>query len=412
MPVIDTENPTVTQTMVFPEMLQAYEAHLNKEFSSENMSFLRALHDLQGMASDPNVSDTTLKQQAAGIYDHYVKTDSARTVNLPSASVNHMHAHMENLATLNRQQTLDMFQETQHDVTALISRDSFRRFVASPEFKAAAEKVDSNLAVETQIENLRDQAEQARLHPTVGDRMKSSVGGKTKAQELTEQADALQVGLDKSRELAPLDVPQVTTQNVINDATVAAGKQRAFEARQEEARQEEVRRKEMEIPPPPPELDNDIPPPPPELDQEQDVAPPSQELDQDIPPPPELDEDIEQDAPEVGEASLDGAGDWPELEEQDVVQRQELEPQMEVAEMSMEELGEIELGEGRSRGQQVDGIEIGKSRGRGQGLDGSEQTQTRGLAAGNAEPPAPSVRDSMGHRDDKPKQGQGGPKAR
>ena len=402
MPVIDTENPTVTQTMVFPEMLQAYEAHLKKEYSSENMAFLRALHDLQGMASDPSVSDAALKQRAAGIYDHYVKTDSARTVNLPSASVNHMHAHMENLATLNRQQTLDMFQETQHDVTALISRDSFRRFVASPEFKAAAEKVDSNLAVETQIENLRDQAEQARLNPTVGDRMKSSVGGKTKAETLTEQADALQVGLDKSRELAPLDVPVVTTQNVINDATVAAGKQRAFEARQEQARQEEARRKEMEIPPPPPELDNDIPPPPPELDQEQEMAPPSQELDQDIPPPPELEEEVGLDAPQVGER----------------VQQPELVgPEMEVAEMSMEELGEIELGEGRSRGQQVDGIELGQTRGRSKGMDETEVGvgQTRGRSRGipeAPEPPKPSVRDTLGRRDDQPKQGQGGPKVR
>lgn len=414
MPIINTDEPTIEQTMVYPEMLQAFEGHLDKEFSSENMSFLRALNDLQIKAGDPNVSDAAIRQQTASIYDHYVKVGSARQVNLPSDQVKAMELQLENLATMNRQQMVDTFTDSRAEVNRLISKDSFPRFIKTKEFRQAAEKVESNLGVEDQIDNLREQAEQARLHPSFGDRFKSAVGMKTKAQELTEQADALQRELDATRALKALDVPQVNTQTVINATTQLANQHREFAARQAEEQEAATRAKALKEGPQPDEgKDVAVHEQAKEVDdlgqdvddlQEHEWEQPEQEL--------ELDQEEHDVAPQLAgrpsvssgsgtpQVEVGGEDDWPELEEQEVMQRGQSEPQveeMEVAEMSMEELAAIDLGQGRSRGQRVDSIELGQSRGRSGGVDG-------------AEPPKTSVRESMGQRDSQTKQGPIGPK--
>ncbi|WP_170157496.1 hypothetical protein [Roseimicrobium gellanilyticum] len=416
MPIIDREEPDVLQIMVYPEMLRAYEAHLAKEYSSENMAFIRAVNDFRNKANDPSVTDAALKDQAASIYDHYMKKSATREVNLAAPNLSQFEGRMENLATLNRQDTVNMFDECHHEINSLIARDSFRRFVATKEFGEAADLVDDNFDVELRIPELREQAEHARLNPTVGDRMKSSVGGKTKAQELTEQADLLQQQLDDSRTVAPLDMPPTNTQAVIASTTVLAAQHRQEEARKEQERLK-IREEAERIPPPPPdELDNDIPPPPPdelEVGNEFDIPPPPQEL--------EVDVDVDGlEEPGVSQAQVGGDDDWPELEEQEVMQRGQAgpgpgpEPEMEIEELSMEELAGIDLAGGRDRGQRVDSIDLGQSRGRGQGMDGGEQGQTRARRRDveDVTPPQPSVRDSLGHRDSQPKQGQGGPKVK
>lgn len=424
MPIINTDEPDFEQTMNHPEMLQAFEGYLAQEFSSENMAFLRALEDFQNNASNPNVSDAQLRQQVANIYDHYLKVGSARQVNLPAAYVKAMEFQLENLSTMNRQQMLDTLADANAEVNNLIRRDSFPRFGSTKEFKAAAEKVESNVDVEKQIEDLKEARRQALLNPSVSDRLKASAGRKTKAQELTAQLDTLQSELQASRLLKPLDVPPANMQTVLTSISQINVQHRAIDA-QKAAEQEALKQaralkesQQQQQPDKGEGVDKDKE----DLQKVQEQPMHGQE---NPPAPPRVGSpsvssdpgDLEE--PETPQFVIGDDG-WPELEEQDGMELQppqnqnQNENQMEVDVMSQEELDQLGLGESRARSQRVDEVDLGQTRGRSKGVDNVEVDvgQTRGRSRVIPEPPKPSVRDSLGHRDSQSKQGQGqgGPK--
>lgn len=411
MPTINTVEPILEETLDHPEMLRAFETYLDKEFSSENLAFYRALQDLEDKAGDPSVSDAQLRQQVAGIYEHYVKPDSTRQVNISDVQVKAMVYELENLSTMNRQEMVDTLGESKKEINALFRRDSFRRFAETPEFKVAAEKVHSNSEVEKQIADLQEKRRQALLNPSVKDRFKSSVGSKTKEQELAQQINTLQGELEASRSLKAIDVPQVNMQTVTASISQSAGAHHASDAQKaakEAADKQAKALKESQ-----------------EKAKEQDVAKEKDVAEENLAPlaPPRVgspsvsSEPGDLDEPEVPQFQIGDDG-WPELEDPDGV---ELQPQIqnqnqnEFEDMSQEDLSQLDVGEGRGRGARVEEVDLGQMRGRSKGMDAIEVDvgQTRGRSRVIPEPPEapkPTVRDSLGRRDSQPKQGQGGPK--
>src|SRR6478609_8028970 len=97
MPIINVDTVTFDQASNHPEVMKAFETYLDKEFSSENMAFTRAVDNLKAKANDPSVSDADFKQQAAGIYDRYMKEGSDRMVNLKDTNLRAFEPQMANL---------------------------------------------------------------------------------------------------------------------------------------------------------------------------------------------------------------------------------------------------------------------------------------------------------------------------
>jgi hypothetical protein len=210
---------TLEDALLQPEMRAAFRAHVEAEFSTENLDFHEAVEGYRKLGDDPTTTPGQLKQGSDEIYNKFIKIRDVKPgvqMSLEEQAENQQinlsgeqHKSVQDVrnnphATLEQQKK--MFDVADHGIMQLTNKDTFQRFKTSERCKAAVKEIQGGLDQDYQsMVQLRERQGQL-IAPSLGDRMKGAVttGGleKMRADNLKE-IEELQKKMDARSLKAP-----------------------------------------------------------------------------------------------------------------------------------------------------------------------------------------------------------------
>jgi len=399
---------TLEDALLQPEMRAAFRAHVKSEYSTENLDFHEAVEAYRKLGDDPATTDQQLKQKADEIYNKFVKIRDVRPgvalsedeaeqnqqINLSGPQSKSVQDVRDNPhATL--EQRKKMFDVADHGIMQLTNKDSFQRFKRSELCKNTVKGINTDLTADMErMEQLK--ARKAQLDkPSMGERMRAAFNGgmdKLKADNQKEIED-LQKKIDSRSLKAPKNEIDLTEIPAVQQAAPDRGVVPVMQSQAPRGPQ---------VPPPPRPDHVDV-----EVGTVQSPEPLKGKLDG------QKGEIVrgETEQPEVQAPSIEvGTMERPvglkgKLEGQkgDIVRGETEKPDVHMSRLEEQEQPELEV-EGIGM-ENMDEIEIGEGRGRSNAVD-------------QGRPRSPSVRDSLkgqvGPKPDSvgPKVGSPGPKTR
>lgn len=117
-------------------LLEAFSDFLKKEYSEENLNFLKALQTLETLKG--KALDTGLK----AVYDQYIKTGAASEINISSGTQKFLKEAVIQEKRPPELEGLKVMQSAVDEVQGLTKRDSFSRFIQTPEYAKAQQTIE------------------------------------------------------------------------------------------------------------------------------------------------------------------------------------------------------------------------------------------------------------------------------
>eukprot|EP01124_Arcella_intermedia_P010142 TRINITY_DN16678_c0_g1_i1.p1 TRINITY_DN16678_c0_g1~~TRINITY_DN16678_c0_g1_i1.p1 ORF type:complete len:390 (-),score=73.37 TRINITY_DN16678_c0_g1_i1:40-1176(-) len=122
--------------------LAAFEALMEKEHSSENIKFWRALSQFsRRYNSDKEITTEELINEAKLIFSNFIAEDSSYTLNLPAVVLEELKKIFTDMFVYPKGINQWVFKGANKAILDLISRDTFRRFKSSPEGSALIKEI-------------------------------------------------------------------------------------------------------------------------------------------------------------------------------------------------------------------------------------------------------------------------------
>lgn len=166
---------TIDDALQNPELTEAFRAHLNSEFSGENLEFHERVAQFKKDAQNPAISDDQLRADARQITNDYIRPGADKQVNVSSTQVDAVNKAMTGINGASRAQIGKILDESQTEVTKLMSRDGLPRFQRTEAYKTAKAEVNAGLDASENLQRLEARERQLKLNPSMGDKAKAMV---------------------------------------------------------------------------------------------------------------------------------------------------------------------------------------------------------------------------------------------